>query len=91
MNYNDQINEIMDYFDFSRVHKAMTALNWTWGLIGIPDEPELRQSARKRLQETSTQHNGWYSSSGGFTASKDSDGYLSLRFDLESWDTNPDN
>ena len=92
MNYNDQIHEIMDYFNFSRVALAMEALNWTWGSAGmIPDEPTIRQSARKYLTQVSELGNGYSVGSGGFIAHKDDDGYLSLRFELDSWDTNPDN
>lgn len=90
MNYQEQIDEIMDYVNFNRIHTAMTALNWTWAPSnGVPEVPELRQQARYYLNLLVTEDLS-YAGSGGFTARKDSDGYLSLTFELEYWDTNPD-
>jgi len=64
----DQIDEIMDTFDFVKVHEIMDALKWTYSdAEGIPDESTLRTTARKHLKEVAK--NGGYSSSGGFTAS----------------------
>ena len=48
------IDEVMDYFDFSKTHKTMVALNWklhTENGYEIPDEHELRVDARRLLMD----------------------------------------
>ncbi len=43
-----RISEIMECFDFSKVHRTMLALDWTWAdAPGVPDEARIRQSARR--------------------------------------------
>ena len=81
----EQIDNIMDNFDFSRVLKAMRALNWEWGAGGKehePDETELRSEARLLLK------NAWDHSAtfacGGFWAYF-ADGVLSLHFTVSDW------
>lgn len=87
-----QKDSIMDWFDFSRVAKIMEQLHWTWHEInGVPEEPEIRQEARKLLNYTIENEEGV--STGGFKTSyiegKDSYGEpwvrLGLEFILESW------
>ena len=47
------IDDIMDSFDFAKVHRVMKFLNWTWaGDLEPPDEFELRRYARKLLKES---------------------------------------
>lgn len=49
------LNEIMDWYDFSKVAKCMSLLKWKWASIdvehnnGIPTEPEIREKARKMI------------------------------------------
>jgi hypothetical protein len=62
----EQIDEIMDSFDFEEANKIMEALNWEWNDEGVPDVYSLRTSARKHLK-TAAEIKG-ASSSGGFTA-----------------------
>lgn len=45
------IDEIMDFFEFDKVHKAMTALNWEWRAIGVPEIYEIRKTARRMMYE----------------------------------------
>jgi len=51
----DQIDYIMDNFNFERVHVAMTALDWTWvdysdmSKLSVPTVPMLRKAARRLL------------------------------------------
>lgn len=45
------IMDCLDEFDFERVHKVMTFLNWQWSDIGVPDVHTLRRNCRKYLQE----------------------------------------
>jgi hypothetical protein len=92
--YDEQIEKIMDYFDFGKVAKAMRALGWKW--VGseteslIPDEPELRQEARRLLKQVNRDSKqGHFCSCGGFEA-RNEDGCLSLRFVVAEWEIQPD-
>ena len=81
----EQIDNIMDNFDFSRVLKAMRALNWEWGHCGSehePDEAELRREAR-RLLKNAWDHSATFAC-GGFWAYF-ADGVLSLHFTVSDW------
>jgi len=80
-----QIDYIMDNFDFSRVHKAMKALNWKWAGANyeVPEESDLRSTARRLLEDVAVMDIGYWIATGGFVASKeeDEDGhYLTLMF-----------
>jgi hypothetical protein len=66
----EQIDEVMDTFDFATVRKIMAALDWKWATSEgmnreIPDEYEIRRSARNRMRDAAKVG---YSSSGGFSA-----------------------
>lgn len=68
----DQIDYIMDNFNFERVHVAMTALDWTWvdysdmSKSSVPTVPMLRKAARRLL--TSAADGQITTASGGFYA-----------------------
>jgi hypothetical protein len=82
----EQIDEIMDSFDFQKVHKIMEAINWRWHEVGVPDIYSLRTLARKHLK-TAAEVKG-ASSSGGLTANyTESKSWvrLELYFGLESF------
>jgi hypothetical protein len=73
----DKIDEIMDRFDFDRVHKAMVALNWKWvgaGTSEVPSKYDLKRQARRLLNgayETMCQEDSdgrGYLATGGFVA-----------------------
>lgn len=86
MKKTEAINYILDNFDFELVHKAMTALNWTWRDGGVPAVSDLRQKARQLLSEIHIDNSGkGYYASGGFEVTA-LDGILKLDFVLESWD-----
>lgn len=96
MNAEKQIEEIMDYFDFTKVAKTMEALEWRWWDSDYPTpiEPELRKAARKLLkicykEATEDSHLRYCTGCGGFMAEYD-DGCLSLRFEVASWSWYPD-
>jgi hypothetical protein len=86
MKYQKQIDEIMDFFDFHKVQKMMEAVEWTWHDEGVPDEPDLRQTARKLLQQL-VEQNLSEIGTGGFTVSrfKYEDGVeeITLRWGIE--------
>lgn len=52
----EQINEVMDWFDFGKVAKTMKALDWKHqnleGNFFVPLEGELREKARNLLSKT---------------------------------------
>jgi len=69
---NDQIDYIMDNFNFERVHVAMTALDWTWvdysdiSKLSVPTVSMLRKAARRLLN--SAADGQITTASGGFQA-----------------------
>lgn len=65
----EQIDEIMDTFDFERVHNVMKHLNWTWrDALKPPPTYEIRAHARERLKDA-VKHGS--SNTGGFVATKE--------------------
>ena len=45
------IKEVLDTFDFDKVHEVMIFLNWTWRFDKVPDVLELRHTAERLLKE----------------------------------------
>lgn len=98
MNRQEQIDEVMDHFDFEKVHKVMTALEWTyWDTDGVPELFRLRRTARKLLNyamddaEKTELVSVWYSTgTGGFNVSsrKVETGAIRLKmnFEISSWE-----
>lgn len=67
-----QIDFIMDRFNFSKVQRAMEAVNWAWASTnGVPEEYALRVHARELLEEVANLEVGYSICAGGFTASKE--------------------
>ena len=68
----DQIDYIMDKFNFERVHVAMTAVDWTWvnysdmSKSSIPSIARLKEAARRLLN--SAADGQITTASGGFYA-----------------------
>lgn len=90
------IDEILDNFEFEKVHKVMTFLDWRW--VGVlPDVADLRAQARKLLKEC-LKFRGEkprHIETGGFMAEynlEEEDGYelLTLSFILNSWEVDND-
>lgn len=62
---NNQVDEIMDSFDFRQVESVMKHLNWTWKDSRTPpDEYDLRKEARSLMRMAIQQ--GESVSTGGF-------------------------
>ena len=81
------IDKIMDWFDFSKVHQTMVALEWKWVSAedGIPTEPEIRETAR-RLMEDAIKYKISIAT-GGFRVHYDKkDDFISLSFVISEWD-----
>jgi hypothetical protein len=87
---NNQLDEIMDTFDFDQVGKMMSATDWIWARSenGVPDQRELRQEARRLMKQAIA---GEDCATGGFrtwvTEGKDKDGpwtKLNLSFGIDT-------
>jgi hypothetical protein len=89
-----QINDLIDDFDFQRVHIAMTALDWQWQTTegnghAVPSIAKLKGMARHLLRESIKNK---VVASGGFVAKyhpkvdNDSE-YFSLQFVLTEKDS----
>lgn len=80
------IDEILDEFDFEKVHRVMTALSWTWYREPeVPSITDLRRMARYLLKQV-VESKGIHSvGSGGFTAYMHH-GVLGLRFEVSSYE-----
>ena len=65
----EQIDEIMDTFDFEGVHEWMEHSQWVWatldGASRVPDIYEIRAEARNRLKQAAKTG---FACAGGFTA-----------------------
>jgi hypothetical protein len=66
--YQAQINNIMDHFDFERVAIVMKRLKWTWGDNGVPTIAQLRARARLLLMDLAQSDNSSLAT-GGFKVS----------------------
>jgi hypothetical protein len=64
---NNQMDEIMDTFDFDKVNKMMCAVDWKWATTEneVPDQYELRKSARRLMKQAIA---GEDCATGGFRA-----------------------
>jgi hypothetical protein len=92
--------DIMNNFDYDKVHSAMKHLEWEWFGKGVPSIDDIRFAARQRLESViknclldGTVNEGYFVSSGGLkaTAIKDDYGqitFLELEFILTNWELN---
>jgi hypothetical protein len=81
------VDNIMDWFDFEKVHKTMKALRWEW--IGaeekIPCQGEIRERARQLL--TDAIQSEMSIGSGGLQVTYVPDeGFIKLEFVVSEWD-----
>lgn len=78
----DRINDLLDAFDFERVHRAMRALNWRWGLDPgeAPTVSDLRRCARL-LRDAKPDD---VTSTGGLYVERDKSGDYELSFRIDS-------
>lgn len=82
----EKIEEIMENFDFEKMHEVMKFLKWEWwNLKTTPTVEQLREAARKKLEDTATRKLGFHS--GGFRTEYINDGDLHLSFVVTDWDT----
>lgn len=87
------VDEVMDFFNFSKVHKTMKLLEWrvlTKEGMMVPDETDLRRDARQMIYdlintvENSKDDDVWYSHCGPFKVriSKDEGEINSITLDF---------
>jgi hypothetical protein len=84
----DDIDEIMDEFDFVRVKQTMDALNWKWGMDGVPYIGDMRRVVRnlfKAAREQGEHEASYIISTGGFHVTRtlfpgEPKRYYSLKF-----------
>ena len=82
------VNEIMDWFDFEKVHRTMKFLRWKWDSSeeGIPCIGEIRESSRRLL--TQAVLNNTNTSSGGLVVTYEpNENYLRLQFVISEWES----
>jgi hypothetical protein len=95
-NEQKRIEEIMDWFSFSKVAKVMQVLEWSWANCkdegGIPVESTLREAARYRLRKAildSLGRKDYQIGSGGFNyrvwREDNVVTYVTLTFVVEEW------
>jgi hypothetical protein len=94
MSKDEKIEEILNNFDFDRVFKTMTFLDWTWLYKGVPSIYQLVVSSKKKLEDSydySLEHKeDWGIHSGGLKVRsyyENGKVDLSLEFVLTDWDT----
>lgn len=80
------IDEILDEFDFEKVHKVMVVLDWKWhNTDGVPSIGDLRRMARSLLQHVVSSREINTAASGGLTAFMHH-GVLGLRFEVSNYE-----
>lgn len=87
--YEDKLQELIDEFDFERVHSVMKAINWTWAGDGIPNQDNMIAMVKclyNSIKDRVLKHEYCYCASGGFKLSfnPNEDNELNLVFELES-------
>lgn len=86
MKKKEAIDEILDNFNFERVHNVMMHLDWDWASTdGVPNISDLRKCARRLLKEVAYSEEYNSVGTGGLEAYK-KDRELSLKFVLDYWD-----
>lgn len=80
------IDEILDEFDFEKVHRVMVALDWKWKHSDdLPSVKDLRRHARTLLRVVVEAKDIRQARTNGFTAYMEN-GLLGLRFEVSSYE-----
>lgn len=77
------IKEILDKFDFEKVHAVMVLTDWKWKEIRVPTVEELRECAGWLLVNACFAEGDYTSGLGGLAVYKD-DREVNLVFELET-------
>jgi hypothetical protein len=99
--HQKMIANILNEFDFERVHKVMVVLRWKWiGAGRVPSIEELKLSARQRIDDAikgclkyGSQNEEYWVTSGGLRATvlkneNEKINFIKLEFVLANWETN---
>lgn len=82
--WQKNIDEVMDWFDFDKVAKTMATLNWSWWDEGVPSEGQLRRKARQLMTECVERGRGV--ATGGFKVELDiPHNGITLEFIVSDW------
>ena len=86
----EHVDEVMDWFDFEKVHRVMTMLDWKWAMIGaVPEIPDLRKQVRKLMRELWNSDNQLVAT-GGFVVRLHREknwARFSVAFELTEWNS----
>lgn len=97
-NFIKALDEVMDYFDFERVHEVMTYLDWAWGGKKVTLQ-DIRQTVRgnlRRLKSSLNEHLSipgnedceyYFLESGGFKYKVFTNGDITIDFVVAGWHT----
>jgi hypothetical protein len=77
------IDEILDEFDFEKVHKVMVALDWKW-VDGVPTIGDLRRTARELLNDLVRGELRGVGTGGLYAYMEN--GLIGLRFEVTNWE-----
>jgi hypothetical protein len=91
INKEEHIKTIIENFNFEKVHKVMTMLNWEWfnnDGMGVPTIDQLKDTAISLLNDVFEfeTRDYEYCSSGGFKATRYDD-YLELSFYISEYES----
>jgi len=88
------LDEIMENFDFKKVHNVMEFLDWKWASSttadAVPSIDEIKDEAARLLWDVVNDPENEVIATGGLRVTKDFSDYrhpfISLEFVLEEWD-----
>jgi len=85
--WQESLDEVMDWFDFNKISRVMQLLNWQWFGEGVPNESDIRRAVRRSLTKLIESDNKM-SATGGFEYrlwrdTKD----ISVKFVAADWET----
>jgi hypothetical protein len=85
----ENIDNIIENFDFDKVHRVMVFMDWKWAfsvVVRVPSIDELKDEAR-RLLGNLVENNNRFTECGGLRAEKyKKDDYFRLSFCIDSWE-----
>ena len=85
------VDDILEKFDFEKVHAYMVLTGWEWGTpMHIPSVSELKHTARRLVTELMESPNSRFVSCGGFTVEYhdyDEEPEITLSFEIEDSST----
>jgi len=99
MNIDKAIEDIVENFDYEKVHKVMKFLNWTW--LDNPESPSVGKMVLETSKELKDSYNkcvenksNYFCKSGGFCynvfwdSEKQEVDSIELQFQVDSWEYN---